>query len=269
MRFEVWGSPIEHSLSPTIHQSAFDVAKIEATYGRRLVGLDDVADCIQQVRSGEIAIDGLSATMPLKSALLDLVDEASDEARRAGGVNTIRVDRDGESVRLVATSTDGRGFCNSLGTTLNAPHNLRVQIVGAGGSAHAVAIALLDAGVGQLTVNNRDNARAEALAVGLRSASGCEDTSIGLGVDRLADVCVFCVPREGERSQLSILDRFATSPLVVSLSYGNPAPSAVVAARLRGWPSLDGLTMLVAQAELAFGHWFGRPAPVGAYRPPQ
>jgi shikimate dehydrogenase len=268
VNLEVWGSPIEHSLSPAIHNAAFGRSAIDASFGLREVDAQSLSAQIDDVRSGRNPIVGLSATMPLKQQLLELCDDVDHVARGAGGVNAVRIERDqaGNAARLVGTSTDGAGFCNGMRAQGVSLGGARVQLIGAGGSAQAIAVSLLSQDIEALSVVNRDSGRATDLVKVLSD----QDTAVelALSVDLDADIVVFCVPRDAESGLFDSLDLLRGEPTIVSLSYGLPTPPSRDAAQLRGWRHIDGIAMLVAQAELAYAHWFALPAPDGAYRPP-
>lgn len=132
----VIGWPVRHSLSPLMHNAAFGVLGLNWVYVPFAVTPDQVTATVQAVRALDLV--GLNVTIPHKLAVLPLMDEVSAEARALGAVNTI-INDDG---RLRGRNTDGEGFLRSLREIGGDVTGRRVALIGAGGSARAVALAL-------------------------------------------------------------------------------------------------------------------------------
>lgn len=167
----VMGHPIGHSLSPTMHNAAFAAARgpdggaPEHAYVPLDVRPEDLADAVRGLRA--LGFLGFNVTMPHKAAILPLLDELDESARVAEAVNTVEVREDG----LKGLNTDGSGFleaCKEAGVDLAGR---RVLLLGAGGAAAAVAVALLREGVSELGIANRTPERAEGLRQKLREVS--------------------------------------------------------------------------------------------------
>ena len=157
----VIGSPIAHSLSPLLHNAAFAALGLEGTW-RSLafeVAPGQAADALDAMRRADIS--GLSVTMPHKADVAALVDECTDVARRLEAVNCV-VNRDGV---LLGTNTDGEGFVASLARgAAFTPPGRRCLVIGAGGAARAVVLALAEAGASEVAVLNRTPERAATAA---------------------------------------------------------------------------------------------------------
>jgi shikimate dehydrogenase len=174
----VIGHPIAHSLSPRMHNAAF------AT-GRKDAGESEFAYVAMDVRPERLpaAVAGLTAlgfvgfnvTMPHKEAILPLVDELDETARLAGAVNTVVV---GEGGSLRGLNTDGSGFVEACGEAGVSFAGRRVLILGAGGAAAAIAVAVLGEGASRLYVANRTAWKAGELRAKL--------SEIALGAEVLA-----------------------------------------------------------------------------------
>src|SRR5579864_7589882 len=137
----VIGDPIAHSLSPRLHNAAFDALGLDWVSVAFPVRAGMTAAALTGMRALEIV--GLSVTMPHKEAAFDAVDEATDVARRLGAVNCV-TRRDGA---LVGDSTDGAGFLAALRRAAGFdPRGRRCLVIGAGGAARAVIVALADSG---------------------------------------------------------------------------------------------------------------------------
>ncbi|GAB3312289.1 shikimate dehydrogenase [Luteimonas notoginsengisoli] len=267
----VFGHPIAHSLSPRIH----------ARFGRqtgvalRFEAIDATPDTFASALDAFAAAggSGASVTLPLKEAALALCADASDRARRAGAVNTLV--RDGGHWR--GDNTDGVGLVRDL----TGRHGLdlrqrRTLLLGAGGAAHGVAPALIDAGIGDLFIVNRTSARADALVdkLGLPKhvhSRYLEDLAALGEFDLVINATSAArAPAAGEAG--SGLPTLPTSLVgartaCVDLSYGEVAIPFLAWARAAGaHHAIDGVGMLVEQAAEAFKLWHGiRPYTDEAY----
>lgn len=152
------GHPVAHSLSPRFQQAAFDALEIPARYEAWDTRPEELRIAIERLRSGDLL--GANVTVPHKVAAMGMVDRPDALAERVGAVNTI-VNRSGV---LEATNTDVAGILRTFegaGVTLRGQ---RVVLIGAGGAARAVVVAMRTAGVERVTVINRSPARAADLA---------------------------------------------------------------------------------------------------------
>jgi shikimate dehydrogenase len=191
-------------------------------------------------------------TIPLKVALFDQVDEVYSVARRIGAINTLRID-DG---RWLGANTDAAGFLQPLADRAVALRGLRAAILGAGGSARAVAVALVSSGA-EVTVYARDLGKAEEVALLVGAAAAGWPPPPGRW-----DLLVNCTP-------LGMYPRVDQSPLpasaltgqwVYDLVYNPPVTKLLHEAELAGCRTIGGLDMLVAQAHEQF-HWWTRTRP--------
>ncbi|HUO47734.1 MAG TPA: shikimate dehydrogenase [Acidimicrobiales bacterium] len=257
----VIGDPVGHSLSPLLHNAAFDALGLDWVSVGFPVAAGGVPDAFAGIRA--LGIVGLSVTMPHKQAAAVAVDECTPLARRLGAVNCVV--RDGD--RLVGDSTDGPGFVAALrrGAGFD-PAGARCVVLGAGGAARAVIAALADAGAASVVVVNRTRASAEeaALLAGeagtVGEAAAIEEaallvqaTPVGMALGAETD------------GQLPVDEALLHEGLVVADLVVHPLRTPLLAAaEARGARPVNGLGMLVHQAALALERWTGRPAPVEA-----
>jgi shikimate dehydrogenase len=264
--FGVLGDPVDHSLSPAMHNAAFAACALPYLYLRFRVASDALPAALADARRLEMG--GLNLTVPLKEVALGLLDDVTPEARRIGAVNTI-TPVDG---RLVGDNTDARGFLQSLEGRI-ALGGAHVVLIGAGGSARAVGTALATAGVTHVTIANRTLARAADLARRLEDAGPLRATVAsldaledGLG---LSDVRLVVNTTSTGLGKDPIAVRHGATPhdcLFMDLVYGTqPTPFLRAAARGRR-RTLDGSEMLLHQGALAFETWTGQAAPLDAMR---
>lgn len=252
----VIGWPVAHSLSPRLHGFWLDRYGIDGAYVPLPVRPSAIERAIRSL--ADLGFVGANVTLPHKEAALGCADEVSARARRIGAVNTLIVRPDGT---LHADNTDGYGFLENLrsGWPDWRPSLGPAMLLGAGGSARAVCVALLDAGVPEVRLTNRtpDRALALALATGgpvtvipwdarTEALAGCallvNATSLGMtGQDAL---------------QLDLGPLPATA-VVTDLVYAPLKTALLLAAERRGNPIVDGLGMLLHQARPGFAAWFG------------
>lgn len=266
------GFPIGHSISPAFQQAALDCCAIPARYRAYNVHPEDVAAFVAELRLP--AILGINVTVPHKEAVIPFLDNLDDWAAEAGAVNTI-VHRRG---RLTGYNTDGYGFLRALreGAGFD-PAGSRALILGAGGAARGVVLALAREKVGLLTIANRTAGRAETLAR-LAQSRGVAAAALPLpatanpdpalaAAARQADLIVNCTTigmAHGPQADGVPLpwQLLAPGALVYDLVYNPPKTRLLGEAAQAGIATLGGIEMLVYQGAAAFELWLERPAPV-------
>jgi shikimate dehydrogenase len=261
------GFPIGHSISPAFQQAALDYYGIDAAYQTWGVPPEQVGEFIQGLRRPDAL--GINVTVPHKEAVISYLDEVDDRATEAGAVNTI-VNREG---RLTGHNTDGYGFLQGLREGGNFdPRGRRVLVLGAGGAARGVVLALLREGVGELIIANRTLGRAERL-VRLGLERDVKSQAIPLSWNELAlaavqaELIVNCTTigmAHGPDPQGTPLLRHQIPPtaLVYDLVY-NPLETPLLREAARaGAGVLGGIQMLVYQGAASFEMWTGQPSPV-------
>lgn len=162
------GQPVSHSLSPAMHNAAFEADGLDYVYVCLDVDPDDLPAAVRGATA--LKMRGFNITMPHKRAMVPLVDALDDSARISGAVNTVVIDGSAEGLTLRGYNTDGGGMvmaCREAGIDLSGR---RILILGAGGAAAAVAVAFGGAGVGELRIANRSEAHATELRDKLREA---------------------------------------------------------------------------------------------------
>ena len=260
----VFGTPISHSLSPRIHAAfarqcgiELDYRAIEADAGDFRAKLDDFA-----AHGGT----GANVPLPLKEAAFALCSEASERARRAGAVNTLVRAGDGWH----GDNTDGAGLVRDLtGRHMLDLRARRTLLLGSGGAARGTAPALLEAGIGELTIVNRTPERADALADALGEPGRVHPRYLG-DLAALGEFDLIVNATSAARGgQLPALPRSLVGRrcAAVDLSYGEAAIPFLAWARANGChDAVDGLGMLVEQAAESFALWLGtRPETDGVY----
>ncbi len=269
----VIGDPVQHSLSPRIHNAAFDALGIEARYDLWETPLSELDARIQTLRAPEMF--GANVTIPHKEAVLPLLDAIDPQAERIGAVNTI-VNRAG---LLVGYNTDAPGFLRALREKAGPDWTLqgkRVVMLGSGGAARGAAMALLDNHVEALAMLGRTPAHLAALLSHIRQhtdASNLHSELLGTAEAQHAlahaDVLINTTSvglKAGDETLIIDVDTLVPTTLVVDMIYNRLQTPLLRAARARGCSTLNGLTMLLYQGALAFEVWTGRDAPIEVMR---
>jgi len=265
----VIGYPAKQSLSAVFQQAAFDHLGLDMRYEIWATPEERLAEVVQGLRAPDRL--GANVTIPHKEAVLPLMDETDELARRVGAVNTI-VNREG---RLHGHNTDVGGFLRALREDGGFdPAGARVLVAGAGGAARAIVIALIDAGAAAVTVINRTFPRAGRLVQELQPhAAGTElhalpDVHASWAASvlscRLLINCtsVGMAGTQEEKGSPVPIDLIPAGALVFDLIYRPIQTPLMAAARKRGAGVLGGLPMLIYQGADSFRLWTGLEPPV-------
>ncbi len=259
-RVGVIGDPVSHSISPAMQQPALDALAIPATYERWHTTAEDLEARIASLRASNVI--GANVTVPHKQAVMPFLDEISELANRAGAVNTM-INRDG---RLFGDNTDVYGFATALMAVCPDAGDRTALILGAGGAARAIVLALESVGVSKILLHNRSRNRAEQFAADLLPVplELVDDEHLPAALSRSGIVINTTALgwHAGETPiAVDLLDNCRPGTLVADLTYRDT--DLLLAARARGLWTLDGLPMLVHQGAKALELWTGLSAPVG------
>tara|TARA_B100001173_G_scaffold148571_1_gene128844 strand:- start:197 stop:1066 length:870 start_codon:yes stop_codon:yes gene_type:complete len=255
-RAAVIGSPVTHSLSPLLHNAAFNSLGMDWEYLALEITESELDEVLAQMRSGNLG--GLSVTMPFKTRVASLVDECTSTAEKLSAVNCVVANEKG----LIGHNTDGDGFLNGLIHEAQFdPKGKKVAVIGAGGAARAVIEALARSGAASIMVVNRTPAKAESAAdlAGEVGAVGTLEDISG------ADLVVNATSIGMKDSQVDIpcsVDLLHSSQLVVDLIYHPLETRWISLAKQKGIDSYNGVSMLLFQAAEAFTLWTGEEAPI-------
>jgi 3-dehydroquinate dehydratase/shikimate dehydrogenase len=243
------GSPISHSVSPAMHNAAFKAAGVDAVY--LPMPAADPDDFVTFARA--LGVKGASVTIPFKVSLFERVDEADPIARRIGAINTIRV----VNSRWIGGNTDTNGFLRPLQDLGIQVSGMRASVLGAGGSARAVAVGLASSGA-TVRVHARARSRAQEVAAMVSGDVGVWPPEPGSW-----DLLVNCTPigMHPKIDETPVPAELLTGRVVYDLVYNPQATRLLRDAAAAGCQTIGGLDMLVAQAEEQFQWWTGaRPA---------
>lgn len=258
-RIGLIGDPVEHSLSPFFQQPALDSLGLDIRYELWPTPLAALPGRLDDLRAGRAL--GANVTVPHKEAVFAAMDDVSDLALRAGAVNTI-VPRNG---RLFGDNTDIHGFVVPLREREVRFEELDAIVLGAGGAARGIVVALLNAGVRRIHVLNRTIARAEHLAAALgddRVRSATSDQAQALASDAGLIVNATSIGWQGHDLPLDPAAFGVMPPAAIAYDLTYRETPYLRAARAAGLATIDGLPMLVHQGARSFELWTGQPAPI-------
>lgn len=259
----VFGHPVEHSLSPAMHNAAFAALKLSYIYVPFPVAPEVLGIAIRSLPA--LGIVGVNLTIPHKESVLPFLDEVTEEARDMGAVNTVHCIEG----RLLGDNTDGRGFYEPLREMGVPVAGKRVVVLGAGGAARAIVFRLVREGA-RVLLANRTVERAERLAQAVAEAGfdteavqtlPLEDSQELANSIREAELLVQTT-RVGMTPETDALppiplDALHTNLLVYDLVY-NPVETKLLREALqRGCRTVTGVKMLVYQGAAAFQRWTG------------
>lgn len=267
----IFGDPVIYTLSPKMHNFAFNHLHLDFAYLPFLVKPRDLESAVKSIRSLNLA--GVNVTIPHKEAILPYLDEVTPLAKTIGAVNTI-CHRGG---RLIGHNTDASGFLTSLREDgFFNPLNKRVLLLGAGGTARAMSVALLESGIQKLTIVNRTPDRAKILELKLgelypasKKHISCRTLTADVLREELSecDLLLNATPAGLDTPALAVSAEKFLSPqvFVFDAVYAKVTPLLAAALRI-GAPHLDGMGMLVRQGALSFSLWTGVEPPVKLMR---
>lgn len=257
----VMGWPVGHSRSPRLHGHWLAQYAVDGAYVPFAVPPDGLERALRALPA--LGVRGVNLTIPHKEAALALMDRLDASAARIGAVNTVVVGEDGS---LEGRNTDAYGFIENLrqnaGAGWQVP-NGPALVLGAGGAARAVLVALADAGVPLIRLANRTRARAQALADALGPHLPCPlqvvewDAIATVLADTALLVNTTSLGMSGQPPLALSLCGLRADALVSDIVYTPLLTPLLADAQARGHATVDGLGMLLHQARPGFHAWFG------------
>jgi shikimate dehydrogenase len=251
----VIGWPVRQSVSPVLHSHWLKQHGIKGAYVALPIEPANFGRCVATLPLMGFA--GASVTVPHKEAAFALVSSLDEDSRATGAVNTVVFKGDG----VAGMNTDVRGFAASLSETLGADAARKgpAAVLGAGGAARAIVLALQRAGSPEIRIVNRTPARSDMLA---RSAGGAvRSVPWGDWKTAFADaglvVNTTSLGMTGKPPLEIALDHLPRHASVADIVYNPLETDLLRAAKARGHATMDGLGMLMHQAVPAFAAWFG------------
>lgn len=261
----VLGQPVAENPTGVMQEAAFQALGLNWRYLNIEVPPEKLAAAMEGVRA--FGMQGINLTIPHKVAVLQYLDELSEQARLIGAVNTV-IARDG---KLLGENTDGKGFLRGIKQDAGLdPKGLRVVMIGAGGASRAIATELLAAGVSELVVVNRNEQRGTELVNHLTRAMPTDRIRyqswkgtyvVPTGVDLFVNATSIGLFPDVTAMPDVRLDEASKKMLVCDAVFNPPLTPLLVEAKRQGLRVLDGLSMLVYQGAIGFELWTGATAP--------
>lgn len=252
----VAGSPVAHSLSPTLHNAWIRATALDAVYVAFRPAVDGFTPFAESLRGG--VIRGLNVTAPFKHDALALADAVSGRARRAGSANLLVFENDGT---IRADNTDGVGLLYAFQNQAPdfAPASAPVVILGAGGAARGAVAAFLDEGASEIRIVNRDPTRAARLAevFGPSVKPLPPDDLAAVLADAGAVVNATPQGLAGDTPPAVPFHLAHRDCVVMDMIYNPLRTAFLAAAATAGLRTVDGLAMLIGQAIPSFDAFFG------------
>lgn len=264
----VIGFPIEHTISPAIHNAAFAALGLDCVYLPFAVRPENLAQAIAGL--SPLGIIGINVTIPHKESVIQYLDEVSHEAKRIGAVNTVAI----KSERLIGYNTDGKGFVRALKEERKIDiQGKKIVILGAGGAGRAVAVQSSLERAEKLIIFDKENERAKRLAADIKKdipqlcVEAVSRDKIKPNLNE-ADILINATPVGMNAGDELIINPQWLLPrtLVFDLVYNPQETRLMQAARERGCSVVGGLGMLIHQGALSFELWTGKKAPLDVMR---
>ncbi len=261
----LFGWPVEHTVSPSMHNAAFAALHLNWCYLPFAVRSEQLGTALAGARA--LGLRGINATVPHKQALLPLIDELTPAARAIQAVNTVVYGPEG----TVGDNTDAEGFTRALRDEGFQPQGCRALVLGAGGAARAVCYALASSGA-TVTLLNRTLERALALAAsiaiqvpGAQIVGGpldCESLAACAAPDLVVNATTVGMWPNVEASPWPDSVAFPRGALAYDLTYNPRETRFMATAVAAGAHAVSGLRMLVHQGAVSFVRWTGIEPPI-------
>ena len=244
-KFCVIGNPIEHSLSPKLHNFWLKKNKIEAIYEKKLIEEEGIPKLIESIRKSEI--NGANVTVPFKNSVIPFLDGLSSEAKKTNSVNTICIEED----KIVGHNTDIVGFELALRYINYDVKRKKALIIGAGGVSPSIILALKNMGCENIFLTNRTFEKAEKI----------KETFNDITIQKWGDIPEFDIvinaTSVGLKNEIFDLDfhKFGNNKFFYDVIYNPSETNFLKDAKLKGNKTENGRMMFIYQAHQSFALW--------------
>jgi shikimate dehydrogenase len=266
-KYLVIGNPIDHSLSPKLHNKWFKTVGIEAIYEKKKIEEENLEEIINKVKNE--TIDGINVTVPFKKSVIPFLDELTPEANKVQSVNTILK----KNNKVIGTNTDIYGFEASLAYQNFELKNKKIFILGAGGVVSSIIYVLKKIGVAKITISNRTKKKVEDLkkiypdlevidwGQNIEFDMIINATSLGLGEkDKIGlefKELEYIDPTTTYKSENDKKKKVNSSKLFYDVIYmhGDKVTDFLLTGKKLGHETMDGSLMFLHQAAESFRIW--------------
>jgi shikimate dehydrogenase len=255
--YAVIGQPIKHSMSPAMHNYAFEYLNLPSSYQLFEVTPLQLEEAVNGLKA--LGFGGFNVTIPHKENVMNYLDEIDEEAKAIGAVNTVVIEND----KLIGYNTDGRGFVKSLFTEAGDDAlSKRILLIGAGGAARAIYMTMARMGAVTVDIANRTIERANSIITDCRESIDSESLTIKEAEEKLSsyDIVVNTTPigmNPNNRNIPLSLNNLVEGTLLCDIIYNPLETKWLYEGRLKGASTMNGIGMFVYQGALAFELWTG------------
>jgi len=257
-KYLVIGNPVEHSLSPQLHNYWIKKNNIDAVYDKRQLNESDIKGIIAEVKNGEI--NGLNVTVPFKKSVIPFLEKLSPEADETQSVNTIYKKNENGVDVVIGDNTDVGGFKQSLEYINYNVKNKKVFILGAGGVAPSILKALEKLGAAKVYISNRTKKKAKDLESHYKASLRLETLDWGQSPD--VDIIINATSLGLKNNDKIELDYnkhktkfFGKKKLFYDVIYNPGKTNFLLKGEELGNETTNGKMMFICQAQLAFKIW--------------
>lgn len=261
--YGIIGNPLQHSLSPAMHNAAFKALKVNAVY--KLFPLEDEQELklfMEDLKEEGNPIFGFNVTVPYKEAVMPYLDSVDPFAQKVGAVNTVVVTH---QRKVFGFNTDGPGFLSHMQELMFDPKEKRIGVLGAGGTARAIlsVLCMINERPESIKLYNRTFSKAQALVndLGMRMDTSVIDvvqTKEDLDIELLdCLINTTSVGLSGKEDLMIDPENLHSNLMAYDVIYNPPQTAFLRAAAAKGARTANGLGMLYYQGVLAFRHWAG------------
>jgi len=257
-KYLVIGNPVEHSLSPQLHNYWIKENNIDAVYDKRQLNESDIKGIIAEVKNGKI--NGLNVTVPFKKSVIPFLEKLSPEANETQSVNTIYKENENGVDVVIGDNTDVGGFKQSLEYINYNVKNKKVFILGAGGVAPSILKALEKLGAAKVYISNRTKEKAKDLESHYKASLRLETLDWGQSPD--FDVIINATSlglKNNDKIELNYNKHkpkfFGKKKLFYDVIYNPEKTNFLLKGEELGNETTNGKMMFICQAQLAFKIW--------------
>ncbi len=271
-KFGIIGCPIEHSVSPVMHNAAFEHCKIDAVYNRILVNPEDLKTSLIKIFK---EYEGFNITIPHKTKVISFLEQKEDMAKQIGAVNTAYRHNN----QWIGANTDVYGFTRCLKEQFGSVQDKTCTVLGSGGAARAVIFSLIHEGIGKIKIFARDSLKSAAIISDVEKINSNANKLIeyyalknqdkkSFRKNFQCDVLVNTTPSGMKKDDSSYFDfdLLNKNMFVYDLIYNPPMTPLLDAAKKIGCLYVNGLDMLLYQGAESFHIWTGVEPPIDVMR---
>jgi len=256
-KYYVFGTPIAQSMSPTLHNTGFEVLGLPHYYD--IFESDDVAAVKPIIE--DVEFGGGSVTIPHKISIIPFLDQITEHSKSIGAVNTILVDENRNGRKLIGDNTDWLGIFHSIKDLIEINPKTTSLIIGAGGTSRAALYALHQLGVSTIYLYNRTQSKITELIDHFPTYGIVPLSSLSEQILNPPQIIISTIPAT---SNLEIPDEvfsFGKGGVIVEMAYKPRRTKLLIKGNEKGWICIEGIQVLIEQGVWQFKSWIGINAP--------